>query len=155
MTMDEKDKEIIDLLQNRFPLTAEPYKDIGDTVWMDEVSVISRLARMFQEGSVRYIGPFYNSSKLGYSSYLAALNVPEEKIVHAKDIINAYDAVSHNYLREGEPNIWFTVTAPNISERDRILDEIKHKLGINDIKVFSARKKFKTCVSPIEGVNHD
>lgn len=153
--MDEKDKEIIDLLQNRFPLSSEPYKDIGDKVWIDEVSVISRLARMFQDGAIRYIGPFFDGNKLGFSSCLAALDTPENNISFVTNIINSYDAVSHNYLRDGTPNIWFTVTAPTLEEQNKILQEIKEKTGVKEIKVFTAKKKFKTCVNPIKGVNHD
>ena len=54
--MDEKDREIIQLLQDKFPLVSEPYKEIGDKIWMDEVSVISRIAKMIQDAT-RHFGP--------------------------------------------------------------------------------------------------
>ena len=59
MNLDEKDREIIQLLQNGFPLNPEPYRVIGDKLWIDEYAVISRVVRLLQGGAIRYIGPFF------------------------------------------------------------------------------------------------
>ncbi len=141
--MDEKDKEIIQLLQNKFPLVPEPYKEIGDKIWMDEVSVISRLVKMFQDGSIRHFGPFFDSKALGYSSCLAAMQVPEEDLDRVAEIINKFDGVTHNYLRDGKPNLWFTVIAPTEEARGEVIESIKKDSGIEDIKVFIGKRTFK------------
>ena len=44
--LDEKDHEILQMLQNDFPLVSEPYKVIGDKLWIDEHSVISRIVTL-------------------------------------------------------------------------------------------------------------
>jgi DNA-binding Lrp family transcriptional regulator len=141
--MDEKDREIIQLLQNKFPLVPEPYKEIGDKLWMDEVSVISRLVKMFQDGSIRHFGPFFNGSALGYSGCLAAMQVPTADLDRVTSIINKFDGITHNYLRDGEPNLWFTVLAPTADKRDEIIQSIKKDSGIEDIKVFTGKRTFK------------
>lgn len=144
--MDDKDREILQMLQGKFPLDPEPYKVIGDKLWMDEVSVISRIARMIESGAIRYLGPFFDSRKLGYKGCLAAMKVAEDRVEAVASVINQFSEVTHNYLREGEPNVWFTVIAPSLERRDQILTAIKQQTGINEILVFTSKKLFKVKV---------
>jgi len=144
--MDDKDREILQMLQGRFPLESEPYKVIGDKLWMDEVSVISRVARMYESGIIRYLGPFFDSRKLGYKGCLAALQAPDDKIDAIAEVINQFPEITHNYLREGNPNVWFTVIAPSLERRDQILAEIRQKTGIDNIMIFASKKLFKVKV---------
>ena len=143
--MDEKDKEIIQMLQAKFPLVTEPYQAIGDKLWMDEVSVISRIARMIESGVIRHVGPFFDSKKLGYKGCLAAVKVPEKDIDKVAQIINSYDEVTHNYLREGDLNMWFTVIASSEGRRDEIILQIKQKSGLK-ICVFPSKRLYKVKV---------
>ncbi|MDN5279365.1 MAG: siroheme decarboxylase [Clostridiales bacterium] len=144
--MDEKDREILQMLQGRFPLDSEPYTKIGDKLWMDEVSVISRIARMIENGTIRYVGPFFDSRKLGYTGCLAAINVPEAEIEKAAEVINQFAEVTHNYQRKGEPNIWFTVIASSEARREEIFSQIKSETGVKEILKFPAKKLFKVKV---------
>lgn len=144
--MDDKDREILQMLQGRFPLESEPYKIMGDKLWMDEVSVISRIARMYQSGAIRYIGPFFDSRRLGYKGCLAALNAPEDQIEKIAGVINGFAEVTHNYLRDGNPNIWFTVIASSLERREEIFNAIRQQTGIKDILVFSSKKLYKVKV---------
>ncbi len=144
--LDEKDREILQMLQNGFPLVAEPYKAIGDKLWIDEYAVISRIVRLIQNGVIRYVGPFFDSRKLGYKGCLAAINVPEERVDEVAAVINRFDEVTHNYLREGTPNVWFTLITNSPERQKEILDSIKKESGIDEIKLFSSKKYFKVKV---------
>lgn len=144
--MDEKDREILQMLQGKFPLDSEPYSVIGDKLWMDEVSVISRIARMIENGAIRYVGPFFDSRKLGYKGCLAAVNVPASEIDRVAEIINQFSEITHNYVRSGEPNIWFTVIANSEERRDTIFSQIMAETGVKEILKFPARKLFKVKV---------
>ncbi|HNW35076.1 MAG TPA: AsnC family transcriptional regulator [Candidatus Ozemobacteraceae bacterium] len=141
--MDEKDREIIRLLQNGFPLEAEPFKALGDKLWIDESGVISRLARMMQDEMIRYVGPFFDSRKLGYVGALAAMDVPAERVDEVSAILAEYHEITHNYLRDGSPNIWFTVIAQDESRKNIILNDIKKRGRIESIRLFPARRLFK------------
>lgn len=144
--MDEKDREILQMLQGRFPLDSEPYKVIGDKLWMDEVSVISRIARMIESGSIRYVGPFFDSRKLGYKGCLAAINVAPDQIDKAREAINQFPEITHNYLRKGTPNVWFTVIASSQERREEIFARIKAETGVAEVMMFPAKKFFKVKV---------
>lgn len=144
--MDDKDREIIRLLQGSFPLSPDPYRKIGDKVWLDEVSVISRIARMIQDGTIRHFGPFFDSRKLGYTGALAAMHVPASRVDEVAEVLNSYGEITHNYLRDGSPNVWFTVIAKSPERRDEILKEIRTSTGIREINLFPSRRLFKVRV---------
>ena len=144
--MDEKDREILQLLQGSFPLDSEPYRVIGDKLWLDEVSVISRIARMIESGAIRYLGPFFDSRKLGYKGCLAAMNLTPEQVDLAVAAMDQFSEITHNYLREGRPNVWFTVIAPSIERREEIFAAIKQATGVDEILVFPAKKLYKVKV---------
>ena len=144
--LDEKDREILQMLQNGFPLVSEPYKAIGDKLWIDEYAVISRIVRLIQNGVIRYVGPFFDSRKLGYKGCLAAINVPEERIDEVAAVINRFDEVTHNYLRDGSPNMWFTLITNSPERQQEILNIIKNETKIDEIMLFSSKKYFKVKV---------
>jgi DNA-binding Lrp family transcriptional regulator len=144
--MDEKDREIIQMLQGRFPLDSEPFRVIGDKLWLDEVSVISRIARMIQSGAIRYVGPFFDSRKLGYKGTLAAIEVKEEDVERVSGVINEFPEITHNYLRKGHPNMWFTVIARTKERKKEIFEQIKTKTGVDEVLQFPAKKLFKVKV---------
>lgn len=144
--MDEKDQEILQILQNKFPLVSEPYRVIGDKLWIDEVSVISRIARMIERDIIRYVGPFFDSRKLGYKGCLAAIDISPDQVDKAAAVINQFHEITHNYLRKGKPNLWFTVIANSDQRRDEIFAKIKAETGVNEIMIFPAKKFFKAKV---------
>ncbi len=144
--LDEKDREILQMLQNGFPLVSEPFKAIGDKLWIDEHAVISRIVRLIQNGVVRYVGPFFDSRKLGYKGCLAAIDVPVERIEEVAAVINRFDEVTHNYLRDGSPNMWFTLITNSPERQQEILNVIKAETGIKEIMIFSSKKYFKVKV---------
>jgi hypothetical protein len=77
---------------------------------------------------IREIGPIFNSKMIGLVSTLVALRVPENAVDVAAQIINSYAGVTHNYEREGEYNIWFTLAAASDEALASTLEEIKGRI---------------------------
>ena len=65
------------------------------------------------------------------------MKVQESQVDEVAAVINQYDNVSHNYEREDEYNVWFTLAAPNNSALSETLDEIKRKAGVEEQNVIS------------------
>lgn len=145
-TLDSVDKEILNRIQGEFPLSENPYGDIGAEVGITADEVLIRVKRLKADGIVRKVGPFFDAKKMGHKSTLCAVDVPEEKIEETADIISAYVEVTHNYLRLGHPNIWFTLIARDAAEIERILAEISEKAGVGPIRNLPAKKMFKIKV---------
>ena len=141
--MNKKEKRLLEELQFNFPITSRPYLEIAKRTGFSESSLLRKARTLKKRGIIRYIGPVFNLNKMGFCSTLIAARVPEKKIETAVRIINEYPQVSHNYLRDAEFNIWFTVTASSHSRLLRIIREIKKRAGLKDILNLKTLKVFK------------
>jgi DNA-binding Lrp family transcriptional regulator len=70
---------------------------------------------------------------LGYTSELVAMKVPRERLDEVAQLVNEYEGVTHNYERDGEYNLWFTITAKTRVELDRRIGEVRARTGVDDI----------------------
>ncbi len=145
--MDEIDKKILNILQKEFPLEEQPYLIVGERCCISEDETISRIQEMKKKGIIRRIGAVFDGAKLGRVSTLCAARVPEEKIESFVQIVNANKNVTHNYRRDHEYNIWFTVSAENAKELEKFLKEVKEKTGVADILDMRATRTFKINAS--------
>lgn len=144
--MDKRDKEILNRIQGGFPISTDPYGDVGAEIGLSGEEVLSRVKRLKAAGIIRKVGPFFDAKRMNHKSTLCAVDVPEEKLDKAAATVSAYREVTHNYLREGHPNLWFTVIAENEEAVARILKEISEKAGIGPIRNLPARRMFKIKV---------
>ncbi|MCK5174391.1 MAG: AsnC family transcriptional regulator [Planctomycetes bacterium] len=136
--MDDLDRRILTELQDDFPLSERPYDIIASRLDIDVDTLWQRVEALLGSGVIRRLGASLDSRKLGYSSTLAAICVPEPKVDEASELLNDYVEVTHSYLREGRFNIWFTIIAANTDEIDRILSEIAKKLDLGPKNVLNA-----------------
>jgi DNA-binding Lrp family transcriptional regulator len=137
--LDETDKKILNAIQLDFPLVSRPFKELGAKLGIDEDEMIRRIKRLQSEGAIRRIGPIISTKNTGGTSSLIAMKVPQDRVDEVADIINQYDEVSHNYMRPGNYNIWFTLSAESEERLEEILKEIRKKTGYNAINLPTKR----------------
>lgn len=145
--LDGTDRRILNLLQNDFPLTAQPFKALAEQMGISEEEVLGRIGTMKSDGLIRRIGAVMDTPALGYYSTLCAAMVPEPRIDEAAAAINRLPGVTHNYLRDHEYNLWFTLTSASAAEADGILTDLGAELGIEVVsmpaeRVFKIRVEF-------------
>jgi DNA-binding Lrp family transcriptional regulator len=143
--MDERDRELLAVLQEGLPLTPRPFAVIADLLDWSEEEVLERLDRLVSSGHIRKVGAVINSKRIGAVSTLAAAEVPEDRIDAVAAIINKYPGVTHNYLREGHPNMWFTLTERGPEILDANLKRIEKEIGANILRM-PATRMFKIGV---------
>jgi DNA-binding Lrp family transcriptional regulator len=141
--LDETDKAILNRIQSDFPMTSRPYLAIAEELCLTEDVVVSRLKKLKKNGIIRRMGGNFVPEKLGFVSTLCAAVVPEEKIGSFTKVINRYSGVTHNYLRDGNFNVWFTFIAPSMKEIDSNLKQISKETGVKEIINLPATKVFK------------
>ena len=141
--MDDTDKKLLNLIQEDFPITAAPFAEVADRLGIGELEVRERVGRLKEEGIIRRIGAVFDLRKLGFTSTLCAARVPEDKVRPFVSVVNACPGVTHNYRREHDYNIWFTLIVPGEEELAATLAEIKQKTGIDDILSLRAVRTFK------------
>jgi DNA-binding Lrp family transcriptional regulator len=103
------DAALLGLLQEAVPCTAHPFADLGARCGLDEAATIASIGRLKAERVIRQISAIFDTRSLGYASSLVAAKVAPERVDEAAAIISAHPGVSHNYLRNHEFNLWYTI----------------------------------------------
>jgi len=146
-SMDDIDKKILNIIQNDFPIVAEPFKAVGERLGLSDDEVLARVRNLKADGIIRRVGAVFDLRKLGYASTLCAAQVPEDKLEKFVNMVNAYPGVTHNYRRKHDYNIWFTFIAPTMADIEKALAEITEKTGVTGILNMPARRTFKINAS--------
>jgi DNA-binding Lrp family transcriptional regulator len=107
--LDDLDKRLLNLMQGSFPLEPRPYARVAELAEVPEDEVLRRVQRLVDERIIRQVTPIFDTRALGYSSMLVAAKVDAEHPHRAAQIINSHPGVSHNYLRNHDFNLWFTI----------------------------------------------
>ena len=140
--MDEIDKKILNLIQEEFPLHKRPYKEIGRQVNIDEKEAVKRVQKLKDAGVIRRIGVVFEPKKLDYTSTLCGVHVDEKNLMEVVDVINKHTGVTHNYEREGDLNLWFTIIANKEEEIDAFISDLERRFLLK-IYRFPKRRVFK------------
>ena len=158
--MDTTDKDILNFIQREFPLVREPFEAIGREVGLAGDEVIRRIEALKRGRVIRQISAIFDTRVLGYHSSLVAARIPKDKLTEGAKAINSHPGVSHNYERNNDFNLWYTVAVPpnsrlglestvdvmhriSGSEKTRILPTLKlFKIGVTlDMKEGATAKK--------------
>ncbi len=141
--MDTIDKQLINLLQEKFPIASRPFLILGEQLGICEDEVIARIKALKESRYIRRLGGIFDSANLGYSSTLCALSVPAARVDEVAAVINRYECVTHNYLRDDHFNMWFTLIAPSKEKVEEILNDIREKTAVNQILSLPSQKVYK------------
>jgi DNA-binding Lrp family transcriptional regulator len=141
----ELDKRLLNLMQGRFPIAARPYAHVAAEAEITERQAIERVQQLIEERIIRQVTPIFDTRALGYSSMLVAAKVDPENPWRAANVINDHPGVSHNYLRNHEFNIWFTIATEPRSPLglDATLEVLAREAGAESIRQLPTLKLFK------------
>ena len=146
--LDPVDKAILMILQRGIPVTSRPYLAMAEEIGgVSEAEVIDRIALLKEENIIRRMSGFFNSGKLGYVSALCAIKVQPERLAAAAQVVNRYPGITHNYVREHEYNMWFTLIARDVETRERILDEIEAQPCVEKLLRLYTNRRYKINVT--------
>lgn len=109
---DSTDASLLGRLQEAVTFCVRPFAALGDGFGLGEDEVIARIRRLKDERVIRQISAIFDTRSLGYASSLVAAKVTPERVDEAAALINAHPGVSHNYLRNHEFNLWYTIAVP-------------------------------------------
>ncbi len=143
--LDDTDRRLLNLMQGRFPIAPRPYEKVAVEAGLTEQQAIARVEHLLNERIIRQVTPIFDTRALGYSSMLVAAKVDAENPWRAATIINEHPGVSHNYLRNHEFNIWFTIATPPDSPLglEGTLQVLAKLAGAESIRQLPTLKLFK------------
>ncbi|MCP2520108.1 AsnC family transcriptional regulator [Candidatus Aminicenantes bacterium AC-335-A11] len=142
MKLDRINQDLLNIIQQDFPLVERPFKKIGKKLKLSEEEVIERLKELKSKEYIRFIGAIINTASLGFNNLLVAFEIDPEEIDKAAEIINSHPGVSHNYKRNDKYNLWFTIATPkNIDIKKTIeilrnLSKAKRYLLLPALKIY-------------------
>ena len=154
--MTELEQHLLSVIQDAFPLEERPYQVLADMLnargeAVTELAVFEAVENLRTSGVIRRIGGVYDSKALGFISRLCAGKVPTVATGAADDsaldkfaaAVNEIPAITHNYVRSHEYNVWFTVIAESEDEIRKVVDGLCASTDLHDVHILSATKKFK------------
>jgi siroheme decarboxylase len=145
VALDDLDKRLLNLMQGSFPLAPRPYEHVAGLAEVSEDEVMRRVQRLLDERIIRQVTPIFDTRVLGYSSMLVAAKVDPENPHRAAKVVNSHPGVSHNYLRNHDFNMWFTIATEPGSKLgiDGTLDVLQELTGAESIRQLPTVKLFK------------
>ncbi len=143
--LDDLDRKLLNLLQGSFPLEPRPFLRVAELAGVDEDEVLARTQRLIDDRIIRQVTPIFDTRALGYRSMLVAAKIDPENPHRAARVVNAHPGVSHNYLRNHDFNLWFTIAVEPDSRLglDGTLEVLAAEAGAESIRQLPTLKLFK------------
>ena len=137
------DRKLLNLVQMEFPLTREPFADLGQRLGTGGNEVIKRIEKLKERKIIRLIGPVLDPRRLGYHTTLVAMKLAESNLEKAEKVIVEHPGVSHGYEREHKFNVWFTLALSPASDIETELEQLASSTGAEAEFSLPAVKVFK------------
>lgn len=145
-SMDELDKELLNEIQWTFPLVTRPFDAIAKKFNTAPEVVKGRLLHLKEIGVLRQLSAIFDTRKLGYTSSLVAMEIEPDKLEYVANQINRHPGVSHNYERDHQFNLWFTLAVPPGSDLKTELEKFNVLKGIKKVRMLPTLQLFKIGV---------
>jgi DNA-binding Lrp family transcriptional regulator len=152
--IDTVDKQLLNEIQWVFPLADRPYLEISKRYNISENDVMQRTSHLKEIGLIRQINAIFDTRRLGYKSALVAFSVKPDKLNHVAEEVNKHQGVSHNYERNHEFNMWFTLAVPPYADIKMDLERMASIDGVIKYRVLPTLKLYKIGVR-LDMVNED
>jgi siroheme decarboxylase len=148
VALDDLDRRLLNLMQGSFPIAPRPYREVAglaETEGFGEREAMARTSRLLEQRIIRQVTPIFDTRALGYSSMLVAAKVDPAYPHRAAAVINAHPGVSHNYLRNHDFNLWFTIaTEPDSTlGLDGTLEVLARESGATSVRQLPTLRLFK------------
>ena len=153
-TIDSLDKQLLNEIQWQFPLVDRPFLEISKRYDVSEEEVLERIRILKRIGLIRQINAIFDTRRLGYKSTLVAFSVLKDKLEQVANEVNSHPGVSHNYERNHEYNMWFTLAVPPFGDMKRDLERMATLDGVVKYRVLPTLKLYKIGVK-LDVLNQD
>lgn len=127
MRLNVNDKKLIDRLQQGLPLEPDPYGIIAKELAIPRSEIPARIKELQKAGYLRRLGGVFDASQMGFRSLLVGASIPDIDLPEFIDIVNRHPGVTHNYLRQGRLNLWFTLATASPEKTETFLEGLAQR----------------------------
>jgi siroheme decarboxylase len=149
MLSENRQNALARAIQAGFPLDSDPWTALGRRLGIHPTAVRRQVERWKNEGLLREVSAVLEGSALGYDSALCAGRVPERDLERVAAVINGHPTITHNYRREHDYNLWFTLAVPHGMGIEATLEHLAGATGVPRFLALRRTQTFKI------GVNFD
>ena len=142
----ESDKELLNEIQWTFPLVTRPFDIIAKKFDTTPEIIKEKLNNLKEIGVLRQLSAIFDTRKLGYTSSLVAMEIEHDQLEHVASQINRHPGVSHNYERDHQFNLWFTLAVPPGADLNSELEKFNVLKGIKKVRMLPTLQLFKIGV---------
>ena len=145
-SLGESDKELLNEIQWTFPLVTRPFDAIAKKFDTTPEIIKEKLNNLKEIGVLRQLSAIFDTRKLGYTSSLVAMEIEHDKLDYVASQINRHPGVSHNYERDHQFNLWFTLAVPPGADLNAELEKFNVLKGIKKVRMLPTLQLFKIGV---------
>ena len=144
--LDDLDREVLNAVQWDFPLEERPFAALGARFGVSEPEIRDRLRRSKEAGVLRQLSAIYDTRALGYSSSLIASKIAPDRVDDAAAVISEHPGVSHNYNRNHEFKLWYTLAVTPGDSLDAHVEALHRASGSLATRTLPTLRLFKIAV---------
>ena len=142
------ERKILAVLQEGFPRSQTPYKDMAELIGIDTKRLLAILENWKHEGKLRRIGSIVDQFKVGLSgAAMVAWQVEPDRIEKVGMKLADFKEVTHAYERktaENWPyNLYTMVHGADIREVEQIVKRMSLACGVSDYRILATQKELK------------
>ena len=147
--MNDRDRSLLQRLQEGIPLVEEPYREIAEELGMPETEVISRIDALLSRGVIRRLAVRVDHRKAGILvNAMVAWRVPPGDVADVAEVMSRSAEVTHCYERIPIPgrwdyNLYIVLHGRRREEIDRSVDHLSRMTGITDYAVLISTRELK------------
>lgn len=143
--LEDLERKLLNLMQGKFPLAKRPYAAVAEAAGITEEETLARVQALLDDRIIRQVTPIFDTRAFGYGSMLVAAKVDPAHPWRAAKAINAHPGVSHNYLRNHDFNMWFTIAVEEASKLglDGTLEVLAKEAGAESVRQLPTLQLFK------------
>lgn len=136
---------LLDFLQEGIEIVPRPFEALANRLSVCESEILTQTHYLKEEGIIRRFRGQINYRALGRVATLVTAQALPDRLDETAGAINDLPGVSHNYLRDHNYNLWFTLQDCSMERIDAILSDLSKRLGV-EFRSLPAERVFKLDV---------
>ncbi|WP_221091578.1 siroheme decarboxylase subunit alpha [Deinococcus aquaedulcis] len=139
-------EQLLNRIQRDIPIVQRPYARLAEEVGLSEAEALAILREVKAEGVLRQVSAIFDTRTLGYQSSLVAAVYDENHLDAGAEVVNTHPGVSHNYKRNHDFNLWYTIAVPPESNLEAHVQKLHELSGARLTRLMPTLHLFKIGV---------
>ncbi len=142
------DIDLLMELQYSLPLSTTPLADLAENLGRSYDEVEKTLRLYVQKGIIKRYGVNLNYRAFSGIKQAALVGFKAHDVEKVARRINEFDeiTVKHNFLRDAEYDVWFTIKARSVEEIEKTVARIAYEVGVTDYVILPTKRVYKMDV---------